>query len=66
MKLIGRRYESKKWSNYQQFLTDDGHTVFVNLDADPTTVKVSDKPNAMHFSRYKRAEKRAEWASSSS
>ncbi len=59
-KTIGRREHSKKWSNYQQFLTEDGFTVFVNLDADPMTVKVSEKPNAMHLARYKRQLKRAE------
>jgi hypothetical protein len=60
VKMIGRREHSKKWGNYQQFLTDDGYTAFVNLDADPMTVKVSEKPNAMHFGRYKRAQERAE------
>jgi hypothetical protein len=60
VKMIGRREHSKKWGNYQQFLTDDGYTAFVNLDADPMTVKVSGKPNAMHFGRYKRAQERAE------
>lgn len=48
-KMIGRRYGSDKWSSYQQYLTTDGHTVFVNLDGDPVTAKLSDKPNAMHF-----------------
>jgi hypothetical protein len=60
VKMIGCRYDSKKWGNYQQFLTDDGFTAFVNLDADPLTVKVSAKTNAMHFGRYKRAQERAE------
>jgi hypothetical protein len=59
-KMIGRRYGSDKWGSYQQYLTEDGHTAFVNLDADPITVKVSEKPNAMHFARYKRQLKRAE------
>jgi hypothetical protein len=59
-KMIGRRYGNEKWSSYQQYLTEDGHTCFVNLDADPITVKVSDKPNAMHLARYKRQLKRAE------
>jgi len=60
VKQIGCRYISKKWGNYQQFLLDDGRTAFVNLDADPLTVKVSEKPNAMHFGRYKRSQERAE------
>jgi hypothetical protein len=59
-KMIGRRYGNEKWSSYQQYLTEDGYTAFVNLDAEPITVKVSDKPNAMHLSRYKRQLKRAE------
>ncbi|SRR6266704_4815 len=59
-KMIGRRYGNQKWSSYQQYLTEDGYTAFVNLDADPITVKVSDKPNAMHFSRYKHSLQRAE------
>ena len=59
-RMIGRRYGNEKWSSYQQYLTEDGFTAFVNLDADPVTVKVSDKPNAMHFARYKRQLKRAE------
>lgn|SRR5487761_1340927 len=59
-KMIGRRYGSDKWSSYQQFLMEDGHTAFVNLDADPVTVKVSDKVNAMHYGRYKQAQERAE------
>src|SRR5437879_663092 len=60
VKMIGRRYGNQKWSSYQQYLTEDGYTAFVNLDADPITVKVSDKPNAMHFSRYKHSLERAE------
>jgi hypothetical protein len=60
VKMIGCRYDSKKWSNYQHFLLDDGHTAFVNLDADPNTVYVSDKVNAMHFGRYKRSQEREE------
>jgi hypothetical protein len=59
-KMIGRRYGNAKWSSYQQYLTEDGYTAFVNLDAAPVTVKVSDKPNAMHFARYKRQLKKAE------
>ena len=58
--MVGRRYGNEKWSSYQQFLCEDGHTAFVNLDSDPTTVFVSEKPNAMHFSRYKRSLERAE------
>jgi len=59
-KMIGRRYGSVKWGSYQQYLTEDGYTAFVNLDADPITVKVSDKPNAAHLARYKRQLKKAE------
>lgn len=59
-KMIGRRYANEKWSSYQQFLTEDGYTAFVNLDANPVTVKVSTKPNAMHFTRYKHSLERAE------
>ena len=59
-KMIGRRYGSEKWGSYQQYLTEDGFTAFLNLDADPITVKVSDKPNAMHMARYKRQLKRVE------
>lgn len=60
VKMIGSRYNSKKWSNYQFHLLDDGHTAFVNLDREPKTVYVSEKPNAMHFGRYKRSQERAE------
>jgi hypothetical protein len=60
VRQIGCRYDNKKYGNYQQFLLDDGRTAFVNLDADPLTVKVSEKPNAMHFGRYKRAQERTE------
>jgi hypothetical protein len=59
-KMVGRRYGSDKWGSYQQYLTEDGYTAFVNLDADPITVKVSDKVNAAHFSRYKKQLRRAE------
>lgn len=60
VKVIGSRYNSKKWSNYQFHPLDDGHTVFVNLDREPNTAYVSEKPNAMHFGRYKRSEEREE------
>jgi len=60
VKMIGCRYNNKRWSNYQFYLLSDGHTAFVNLDADPITVHVSEKVNAMHFGRYKRAQERQE------
>ncbi|MGH9737328.1 MAG: hypothetical protein ACRD4X_01920 [Candidatus Acidiferrales bacterium] len=60
VKKLGSRYTSKKFSNYQQWLCDDGCTALYNLDND--TVKVSEKPSAMHFNRYKQAQAREEKA----
>jgi len=60
VKCVGRRLTSKKHCNFQLFLLDSGKTAFVNLDADPMTCHVSDKPNAAHFGRYKRQQERAE------
>jgi hypothetical protein len=60
VKFLGGRYGSTKWSNYQHYLLDSGHTVFVNLDCSPITAHVSEQINRAHFRKYQNAQARAE------
>ena len=58
---VGCRYSSEKWSCYELLLdTESGHTIYVNLDADPITFTVSDKPSKLHMQRYTAKIKRQE------
>jgi len=40
--LLYQRIGSKKYSNYQQYYLSNGGVMYVNLDGDPMTVKVSE------------------------
>ena len=64
--MIGSRYSSKngKYTCYQQYLLENGHTIFVNLSRDPMTAYLSKEPNkkamAKQARRDAKAAKRAE------
>jgi hypothetical protein len=59
-KLDFRYSEGKNWKPYERYLLSNDHTIFVNLAADPVTVKVSEEPDKKAVRKVEQKEKRAE------